>query len=226
MRGTARRPSERWLSRVEQPGDSSAAGQLQADGVGGARLERSRLTGTLIERDAHRDALAHLADRLDAAGRLLDQLESGRCECSDRGDRLLDAPRAVGIQTQRRAGAGRGAHRRHASRVVAEPDLELETAEPGRDSRGRLLCRASSVAGADDRVYRHRAERPRRLRGVQALGELLADQRRERLATQTRRPVPQREVDCCKRLGQIVGCGQTASSSAAGSASASSSRRL
>ena len=46
------------------------------------------------------DAVAHRAHRLDAVDRLLDELEPGRRERLDRRDRLVDVPRAVGVEAQ------------------------------------------------------------------------------------------------------------------------------
>ena len=70
----------------------------------------------------------------------------------DRADRLLDAPRAVGVQAQLRARAGGGARRRDAPGVVADADLDLQALEAFADRARRLL-------GGPGAVERRRASR-------------------------------------------------------------------
>ena len=72
----------------QQARDATAAGDLQAHGVGRPGGERAVLGRGLVDRHTHRHALAHLAHRSDPVRRLLDQLEPGGGERVDRRDRL------------------------------------------------------------------------------------------------------------------------------------------
>ncbi len=101
----------------------------------------SAAVSSIATRTATRSRTSRTA--CEAVDRLLDELEPGRRERVDRAHRLLDAPRAVGVQAQRDVRAGRGA--RPPPRAPASsptPDLELQAREARRD-RAAAACSAA-----------------------------------------------------------------------------------
>ena len=117
--------------------------------------ERARLGGGLVDRHAHRGALAHLAHAGETVGRLLDELEARGRERRDRRHRLVGAPCAVRVEPKRDRGAGGRAHRGHASGVVADADLQLDAAEALARGAPRLIGCARAVERGERRVDGH-----------------------------------------------------------------------
>ena len=190
--GRPRRRCSHERGRCEQGADAAAAGDLQADGVGNARGEGAGHRGGLVDRDAQWDTLAELPRLLQPAHRLLDELEPVGAELGEHVLGFLDAPRAVGVESQARAGADRFAHRRDPFEIPLHADLELDARVSvgdgvGGRSRGarRHLCGDARVHG-DGRCRR--------------LAQQIADRTAGALACQ----IPQRDVDRRERLGQVV----------------------
>ena len=116
------------------------------------------------------------------------------CSASIERDRLVDRPRAVGVEPDRHRRAGRRAHGGDAPGVVADADLDLHAREAlGRGARWRPRPRRA-VVGADRRVDRRRA----------ASGSSASSAATGRPSRRDR-AVPQREVDRGQRLRQVGG---------------------
>ena len=98
----------------------AAARDLQADRVGHARAERARLGGGLVDRDPHRHALAHLAHRLQAVRRLLDELEAGGGR-APRSPRTASSTLHAPLASRRSAICGPAAARAAATRPASSP---------------------------------------------------------------------------------------------------------
>ena len=116
----------------------AAARDLQADGVGDARAERAVLGGGLVDRDAHRHALAHLAHRL--AGRApAPRRARGR---PARARRSRAPPRSTSqapLASRRSATSGPAAARTAATRPASSPTptFTFTQPKPARDRRAR-----------------------------------------------------------------------------------------
>ena len=150
-RGRPRRPTRaRARPAASSPEMPPQRDDLQADGVGDApRVERARLGGGLVHRDAHRDAVAHRAQRLDAVHRLLDELEPGGRERLDRARpprRRSQAP----LASRRSAISGPAAARTAATRPASSPmpTLTFTQRSPPRAAAAAGRGRAGAVLGA------------------------------------------------------------------------------
>jgi hypothetical protein len=123
--------------------------------------------------------------------RLLAELDPGGRERAQVRDRLRRrAPRAIGVDADRELRPARSTDRRDAPRVVADPDLDLHAAEPGRDGGARRPGGSRPVLRRDRRVHRHRVRRALRKQVGQPAPRA------------ARCAVPQREVDRRERLRQ------------------------
>ncbi len=112
----------------------------------------SAAVSSIATRTATRSRTSRTASQ--AVRRLLDELQAGGGERVDRAHRLLDVPRAVGVEAQRHRGSGRGADRRHAPGVVADADLQLHA----RRSPSRTAAAACSAAPARSSARQRRVD--------------------------------------------------------------------
>jgi hypothetical protein len=178
--------------RGQQAADPAAARDLQAHGVRDAGRQRAGDRRGLVDRDPHRDALTQRAGIGKPVHRLLDQLEAVPGKRREDALGLLERPRTVGVQAQRRLCADRLAHGSHTLCVSRRADLELHARIAGGHrhrggTRGEVGC-----VGGDARVHGDR------------LGRCVAEQLADRPPGAFARHVPQRHVYRRKRLGEVV----------------------